>query len=433
MDSKKWYERLRVSFLCLFLLFPVLASAQEQIVSGETLDVERCIGIGLKNHPNVAGAEGTVRASRSRVYEAKSGYWPQVSATGAYSRNRGGGTSGLTGRESFNQYQGAVGLNQTILDFGRTSSEVEVEKWGAQASEEDLQDTSRQIVYGVQEAYYGILQAQERRDADEEAVKQFELHLEQAKKFYEVGTRARIDVTNAEVNLGQAKQALINAENAVKIAKVTLNNAMGVPDAPEYKIEETAGFKDYPIELETALKRGYENRPDLASARARYEGAKRSVEVARTGYYPVLSGNAQYGYGGEEFPLENEWTFGATLSIPIFSGFLTKYQVEESRGNVEVARANEAFIRQGVTLEIQQAYYNLQDVRERIGVAELTMRQAKENRELAQGRYAAGVGSTIEVTDAVVTEVNARTAYITALYDYHTAVAALQRAMGERR
>ena len=58
------------------------------------------------------------------------------------------------------------------------------------------------------------------------------------------------------------------------------------------------------------------------------------------------------------------------------------------------------------------------------------MRQAQENRELAQGRYAAGVGNTIEVTDALYRRVNAKTAYINALFDYRLAVASLEKAMG---
>jgi outer membrane protein len=245
--------------------------------------------------------------------------------------------------------------------------------------------------------------------------------------------RAKIDVTNAGVSLGQAKLDLINADNAYKVAKVTLNNAMGLPGAPQYEIEETLAFKDYPIDLDTALKRGYENRPDLQAAKARSEAAQRSIDVAQKGYYPVLSGNAQYGWSGQDLPLEKGWTLGATLDFPLFSGYLTKYQVEEMRYNLDTAKANEASVRQGIALDVQQAYYNLQGAREKVGVAELTMKQAQENRELAQGRYSAGVGNTIEVTDAVVAEVNARTSLIRASYDYRIAVANLEQAMGETR
>jgi outer membrane protein TolC len=310
---------------------------------------------------------------------------------------------------------------------------VDVQALGADAARADLENTSSQIILGVKQAYYGILQARQSRDAYAEEVVQFQQHLDQAKRFYEVGTKPKIDVTNAEVDLSQAKLNLLKAENGLRIARITLNNAMGMPEAPSYEVKDTAGYQEYPIDLETALKRGYEARPDLASAKANREAAERSIDLAQTGYYPVLSGNAAYGWSGLNYPLNKEWTLGATLNFPLFSGFLTKSQVEEARANLEVARANEEFIRQGIRFDIEQAYSNLTLAREGIVLAEVTVKQAKENRELAQGRYAAGVGNTIEVTDALVTDINAKTGYITALYDFHLAVASLEKAMGVKQ
>jgi outer membrane protein TolC len=98
-----------------------------------------------------------------------------------------------------------------------------------------------------------------------------------------------------------------------------------------------------------------------------------------------------------------------------------------------VSKANEEYIRQGIRFDVEQAYYNLKDAREGIVLAEVTVKQAQENRELAQGRYAAGVGNTIEVTDALVAEINAKTSYINALYYYRLAIASLEKAFGVKQ
>ena len=112
-------------------------------------------------------------------------------------------------------------------------------------------------------------------------------------------------------------------------------------------------FEKYEITFEDALSKAYENRPDLQSIIAQRQAAERSIDLAKTGYYPVIAGNAGYSWSGEEFPLDHGWNAGATLSVPLFSGFLTKYQVEEARANLNVLKANEESLKQTIFLEVQ--------------------------------------------------------------------------------
>jgi len=156
------------------------------------------------------------------------------------------------------------------------------------------------------------------------------------------------------------------------------------------------------------------------------------VSLAEKGYFPVLTGNAGYSWAGHEFPEGDGWDAGLSLSIPIFNGFLTKSQVSEARANLLVLTANEETLRQSVLLEVQQSFLNLTDLEAGIPVAELTVKMAQENVEIADGRYAAGVGNPIEVTDANVGLSNARTTLNRALYGYKVARASLEKAMGIR-
>ncbi len=418
-------------FLSLILPLEIMHS-QEALKPGEILSLDQCIAVALKRHPALHSAEGGLKASQSRVNEAKSSYYPQISASSAINRDHSADLPKKPGA-TYNQYQTAVDLNQTLLDFGKTSTQVKMQSQNYQASQFDLQDVIRLVIFNVKQAYYGIFQSNQNRDAFAEEVKQFQLHLDQAKKFYEVGLKAKIDITTAEVNLGQAKLNLLSAENTIRLARIALNNAMGLSDAFSFDIQEPPGFQDYPITLEAALDRGYANRPDLQSAMAKSEAVKSTVDLAYKNYYPVLSGNAEYGWMGQDSPLKPEWSVGAVIRIPLFSGHLTQYQIQEARANVETAQANEELIKQNVRFDIEQAFYNLQNVRERISLAELTLKQAQENRELAQGRYSSGVGSSIEVADAVLSEINAKTAQIAAVNDYRLAIASLEKAMGENR
>lgn len=432
----------------LLVLMPYPAGAEDIIKKGEVLNLDRCIEVAAQKQPSILAARYTVDINWNRVGEAQSNYYPQLAANAGYSRIKPvsigsgritgagpviSGTSSASSSNSFDEYSGSLTLNQLIYDFGKTSSQVSISKLNLDSSRSDLDTAFEQTAFNVKQAYYGLLQSQRNREVAVDTVKQNEQHLEQAKGFYEVGTKPKYDVTTAEVNLSNAKLSLIKAETSIRIAKVTLDNAMGVTDAPEYSIEDNLAFEKYAITMDEALARAYRDRPDLQSLVMKRKAAERNIDLQVTGYYPVLTGSAAYNVAGTDFPLGNGWSAGVAVTFPIFNGFLTKKQVEEARANLNVFKANEESLQQSILLDVRQSYLNLNDAEQSKVTAELTVQQATENWQIANGRYAAGVGNPIEVTDAEVTLTNAKTSYIQALYNYKIAKANLERAMGVKR
>jgi outer membrane protein len=416
--------------------------ANEEIIkTGEMLNLDRCIEIALVRQPSIVASFYTVEASRSRIGEAQSNYYPQITASGGYNRVKSlgtattanGGVAFVGSSVSFDQYSSSVSLSQNIYDFGKTSSQVRIQKFNFDSAGCDLETTKDQIVLSVKQAYYTLVQAIRNRAVAQESVGQYQQHLEQSRGFYEVGTKPKYDVITAEVNLSNSKLSLITADNNLKIAKVNLNNAMGVPDAPAYTVEDTLAFSKYEITLDDALARAMEHRPDLLSLAMKTKAAQENVAFTRTGYYPALTGSATYSWEGVRLSsLENGWNAGVSLSFPIFSGFLTKHQVAEADSNLKVAQANEQVLRENVVLDVQQSYLNLKQAEDSIATADLAVKQATENLDIVNGRYAAGVGNPVEVTDAQVTYSNAKLAYIQAVTNYNVARASLLKAMGER-
>lgn len=421
------YGFIALLLCCIALLLNSLiltpAHAEEIIKKGEVLSLKRCIEIALKKQPSIVAATGSKKATESRIGQARASYYPQIEIGTGYSRTHS--------MDTFDQYFGTLSLRQNIYDFGRTETGVKIEVLGFEASKSELDNIILSVIFDVSQSYYNLIKAKRNRDVALEVVKQFEEHLIQAKGFYEAGTRPKYDVTQAEVNLSNAKLNLIRAENAVRLAIASLNNSMGVPDAPEYDVEDNLLFKKVEITFDDALSTAFENRPDLRSIIFRRQVAEQSVELARKNYNPIISGTINYGWAGSNFPLEREWNLGATLTIPVFNGYLTRYQIAEAEANLYTIRANEELLKQNIYVEVQQAYLNLREAEERIPAAELSVRLATENLELARGRYEAGVGSPVEVTDAETSYVNAHAAYIQALTDYRISIAALERVMGK--
>ncbi len=319
-----------------------------------------------------------------------------------------------------------------VYDFGRTSSQVKINTLTAQSSRHDLTTLENTVALNVKQAYYNALQAERNLVTARKAVAQLQEHLDQARTLFEVGTKTKFDVTQAEVNLSNARLTLIQAENQVRLTRLTLSSAMAVPDAPEYRLEDLLLYTRFELSPEEALKEAYEHRPDLKSLAKKRQAAAQSVTLAREGYLPQLNANATYYYTGTDFPLQGGWSAGLNLSVPIFSGFLTRYQVQQAQANLGVADSNERSLRLTIFTQVRTDYLTLRTAAQSIETAAVAVRQGKENVELATGRYREGVGIALDVIDAIVTLGNAEVAHTLALATYKNAQASIENDIGIR-
>ncbi len=430
--------------LFVLVLLPLPAMAQNAATSGgqavppikpgETISLERCLEIGLRLNPAIAAARQAALVNKNRVGEAKSAYYPQVSAqAGDFTASTGapaasafsaGRTNGVIG------FSGTASLSQNIYDFGRTSSSVKGQQFLFRSSQKDLRDTQDSVILAIKQAYFGVLQAIHNLAVQQQAVTQFQQHLDQALAFHSAGTVAKYDVTRAEVDLSNAKLALLNAGGAVKVAKIQLNNAMGLTNAPDYTIQDNLSISPTGPTLADALSSAYNQRADLQSLILREQSQKQAIRLAKSNFLPFITASAEYGYGGERFPLEHAWGAGATITFPVFNGFITKYQARENTAALALLKQNETALRQAIYLQVDQAWIQTDVARQSVDAANLALTQAKENLDVANGRYKYGVGNQIEVSDAMAAYVSAGYSCNAALYNYKTAQAALERAMG---
>lgn len=420
-------NKILISFLLIFF-FGQGAWAGDVIKKDETLTLQQCIVIALKNHPSLTSASSTIKQAESKIGQVRSGYYPQITFQSGYSRVGPEPTSLRS--DPYNRYTNTLGLNQTLFDFGKTWTQVDIASLNKESTDADFKNVTATIILGVKEAYYNFLKSKMSATVALETMNAFQKHYDIAKTFFETGRSSKIDVTSAEVNLSNSQIQLISAQNALRISRVNLNKAMGVLSAPEYSIAEEFHLEQAGISFKDALAQAYANRPDILSTRLKIDALDRSVSLNKKGHLPVLSGNANYGYAGDDTSMDKSWNVGVALTFPLFTGLSTKYAVDEAKANLEIAEANEELLRQSVYLEVQSAWLNCKDAFERIDAGKVIVRQAEENLELARGRYATGVGSSIEITDAMIKFNNAKLIYITALSDFNIAQARLEKAIG---
>ncbi len=427
-------ERYDMRLLTILVLTAVFLSSAN---AAEKLTLRDCVETALKNQPAIKAARESVNAGDGRVTQARSPYLPQVSASTGYSENHSLG--GAFGDSIGKSYTTTMSVNQVLYDFGRSGNSLDAARSGARSAELDEQRVVQESVLNVKQTYFALLQAKKLVIVSQKTLEQAQSHLRQAEAFFRAGSRPKFDVTRAEVEVNSAQLGLINAQNSVRIRTLSLFNAMGVEPTGELDIEDILSAPVTIPMFEQALAEAVKGRPEMLKNEADKEAAKARVKAEQSNYFPTLSANGAYNWasGTQEMgpfkgDVQNSWNAGVMLTMPLFEGGITGGKVSEARANLHVLEAQGYLIRQSIIIELNQANADIESASARIAVMESSEKKARENLELAQGRYEAGVGPYIEVTDAQVASVNAETDHVQALYDFQLAAARFFKAMGYR-
>jgi len=408
----------------------VTASAGMQQGTGLTLD--EVVRTALENHSSVKSAQYQVGAQDAVLHQQMAAYYPTISFSNTYRTANSGGSSSNASK-GFDSFTGAGNASMTLYNFGKREGAVQSARDTLDATQYAYNTTANNIVLAVKQAYYGVLQANALLRVNEETVRDREETLRQTQGFYDVGTKPRSDVTQAQANLYLAQANLILARNGVDVAWANLRNAMGVDDYPRQPLAEELAVTPFSMALADAKEEAFAARPELLQFAALLKAEDQLIAVARRNHLPDLLFSSIYGRQGVtgESP-HNNWQVQLSLNVPIFNGFQTTYQLQQALYTYQSIKEQARVQRQQVALQVEQSYLNLTTAREVVKANEAAVKAAKENLELHEGRYQVGYAPIVEVTDAQTTYTTAQTNYVNALVSYKLAMAQLLNAMGRQ-
>lgn len=445
------------------------------------LSIEDCVNYTLKNDPNIKIYENTQKIQKSEVGQAKSNYFPTITGGTGYNISNTGYFGDQTNSVNNNYYGLNLGVNQLIWDFGRTTANINMWKFNYEAAGYDLANAVLLSTYNVEIAYTAVLAARANLDIYARSVRINELNYERTKAMYEVGLKSKIDVVNAEVYLTDAKIALLTAQNTYQSALITLNNAMYYTDAPDYAIKDTetfnfqknysvknefnvaydrknydAGnveaeikdgailtsgiekrdilktytFKPFELSMAEAINKAYANRPDLKSLELVKRASEESLKVIKRSYYPAVNASAGYTMIKKSDIGSNAVGVYAGLDLPAINGMNIKYKIEEGKSYLDIAVLNVDLLKKNIYFQVQNYYVNMKQLEKRIPLMSKKVEQTLENFELADGRYAVGLGNYLELQEAQTNYNNAQLAFVQSVFDYNKARYYLEKAMG---
>jgi outer membrane protein len=440
---------MRSSLLRVFAVLAVLSVApQGARAEPRVIDLTTAVRTAVEGHPTLISFREVEKAQREKLEEQRAGYLPSIAPSFAYTRrtanciNQPAGfpcsqvPTTTSGWDTFNFFSTGISINQTIYDFGRTGGAFDVAKVGVEVTRQQTLGTRLGVVLDVKVAYFGVLSNQELVKVAEDALEQQKKHLEQARGFYEVGQRTKIDVAQSESDFATAELNLIRARNNLLTAKLTLLNAMGEPStALDFTVrkDETPPLPEESGGPDELARKAVEQRADLQALESQARQQETSIRVAKAGYYPQLTMQLGPNWAGTELSnLSTNFLITFTLSWPLggLNPYFTYHQVDEFHANARAAWANAAKLRNDVRVEVEGARLTLSAAKQAVDAAERALVAARERHVLAEGRYQAGTGSIIELSDAQAALTAARATRVQADFDVSVARARLVKALG---
>ena len=444
-------------------------STDSLVKEGAKLNLSDCIKIALNNSPNIKKAAYNYKISKNDVSLAKTGFFPSVTIGTGYYYN----ATYMKNRDVNNNYYNlSTSLNQLIWNFGKTNSQIKMQKFYKIVSMYNFDNTVLDTIFDVKTNYYAVLAAKATMDINRANVAINERNYQRTKAYFDEGIRSKIDLVNAEVYLSDSKITLVQSVKNYENALVSLNNAMYIAHAPAYEITpletfnyntdklipvnlekisdkkdissppkdvsnavltsgveklavlENYQFKPFPYSFEECEKLALQNRPDLKAYGATVEAMKQALNYTKREYLPDITGSVGYGYRDHTSTSSVNIGLGLQSTINIAQ---EKFKIDNSKLQVELALNDVELAKQNIYFEIQNAYITMVQLEKEIPLMAVKVKQTRENFELADGRYGVGLGDYIELQDAKQNYNTAQNTYVQAVYNYGVARANLEK------
>jgi outer membrane protein len=419
---------------------PVVAPPGAAQIAGRALSLDEAVAIGLAGQPQIQARLYDYAAARHRVTQALAPMLPQLTGTASASRVHQttlstSPTTGITtpvqiDRQLGDTFLAQVSLSQLLFDFGKTLAASEAARKLASVALENVELQRHLIALAIREAYTNMNLSKRLIAVAQQSFDRAQLNLRSARGFFDVGTRPKSDVVRAEVDVANARVDIIRARNAERLARAALNTAMGVDIDIPTQVQDNLVYEPVVFDRPQQRAEALRQRPENRQAKLQVDVAEAQERLAFRNFFPNLSAVAAYGATRTE--LNPSWSVGLNFSWTMFDGGGLVGRYQEAQANLEGARARLKASELDIIQNVEQSAITVEEAQERIQAAQAAVASAEENFRLAQGRFDAGVGTILELTDAQLALTQSQNTESQALSDFRIALYRLDRALGRR-
>ncbi len=438
-------EIYRIKFLTTIFfafLFASLGLAQQK----RQLTLDQSIQIGLENSKTLHSSKMKITSAEAQLGQINASKLPSLSMGASYTRLSPINPfqvqtpfgNFVISPSILDNYSATLTLQQPIFTGFKLSSSSNIAKYNSLAAKQDYNKDEQDVVYSIKSAYWNLYLAGKYKEAVDENVREMKAHLEDIQNFFKQGLATRNEVLKVEVQLSQSQLNQIDAQNAVNLAVVNLDNAIGLPLTTEVEVQKDVNIESENIaSLSQLIDLALKNRPELKSMQYHIDASKSGITLAESDYYPQVFFSGQYVYAQPNqriLPTQNQfkgtWDVSVGLSLKLWNWGATKDQTTQAEAQFEQTKDTFKTLKDAVTLDVTQSYFNLVKAKEKVFVTKQGVSQAEENYRVTDEKFKQGLTLNSELLDAEAALMQAKTNYAQAIVDYELAQAQLEKATG---
>jgi outer membrane protein len=403
--------------------------------AARALTLEEGLKIVAETGRDVKIARSDEEAARNSVSLARSPWLPSVDVYGNETwlryqpTARFGTLTAPTAQDKYLTY--GIRATQLLYDFGKTSSSIDEAQYGLKAKEIETRRARNRAALEFVIAYYDLLEAEKLLQVAGEDVQRYEAHKKDAEVRYSAGVVTKNEVLEADVKLADARQQYLTADNLRSLRASRVNSLLLRPLNDPVQPEEVKKTPSAGITLDQAWASAEAESPEIQVIDAGIRAKEESVKSVEAEYLPSFFLSGGYEYQENEYMVyPRNWSLIAGLNLNLSSGGATTSRVGMGKSELLSLRITRDKILDAVRLDVKSAYLDLQSSTQKIDVMKTSVASAEENLRLQRLRYQEGVGTALEVLDAVTLLSTAETNSWRALYGFERAEAGLLYSMG---
>ena len=417
------------NILILILLFS-LGYAQK-----ESLSLDDCIQIALTNKEALKASALDLESSRQSVKGSYSNILPSLILSGSLSESsfpqQEGGYNPTTGEitlgsiSNLKSSSAGISLSQNIYDGGRWWNNIAQSKNNYKITEQFNRQVKTNIIREVHRNYFNYLKSLQLLDVSQSNLNSSQQQLALTKQRFDLGSARKTDLLKAEVRYGQARVDVVNNEAVLNNAFLSLKNAMGiVRTSRDFIVNDDVFFLDTIPDFENAFESIQKYNPSVLAKKNQITNAEFNEKLAKGSRFPNISATASYSGNSEDFQsLSDEWdqnwrmNTSLSFSVPIYTGNTLSTTIQQAKLNVRKQESEYLTQLQDLSVQLEVILDQLNYYKEVIPINEKVVASAEEDVKLVQERYSLGSASILEVLDAQVSLVTARSSLIRSKYD----------------